>query len=810
MSKNDLTNPYITGQPITAPGNFYGRRDIVQDIFNRLRTTPEQNILVIHGQRRIGKTSLLYFLAHQAEKQFSREFIPVVVDLLGSKNTQRLFEEISDQITLALKRKRIKLDHIIESHTQSNKPRLQVILEKIHPLRVLLFIDEFDYLGDPSIFPNPADLVSLLEKIRTFVKEEKRIFFVFSIGRKLDQLTTFFQMLFKESPSIELKLLSKQETTALITNPVAEVFEYSEDSLNEIYKLTGGHPFITQALCSSVFDRMRYPERTRITNQDVLASVENALALSEAGLTWMWSALPIVERFITSALAELSNKEYPVRYQAVFELFQKFNIPLGTIEIMEGSRRLLATWDLLESGQTGFYRFKIEFIRLWVAQKHPVLSVLSDIENMNPRARRVLENAREAFLREDYENAVKDYQEAIALNEFLIQAYLGLSAAYMKLKDYKNAKEAATRAYERFPEQAAVEYQRAIIKLVEDYISKNQLDPALNELKVLFLIDPDHTDGKKLEAEIIVKRIAEFLDKKEWYFAAEKSLELQQNRGALKPGEIELKIFKVWDEYIETLARQKAWAELNDLYDQIEKQKIQISDFENRRKQNNRFRVYWDLNEAATDLLIGTKELADAFNYEIFNPDELDHFRTRFLEHLLEIIPVPKPDQPHSESIIRTDISDRFTTPYRQPGVKETDLAISEKTKIFMSVGYLFLLTVFIYFSVFLLIKYDVILKRVTDPFGVSFLLALTFLSVLVFIASQIILTQDKSLFRRELLIALGSMVLIVLLGIWGSWKMGQQGWLDFSLHWLLFNSLLGFIIWLLVKYRWKSVIICI
>lgn len=803
MSKKDLTNPYITGQPITAPANFYGRRDIVRDIFNRLQTTPEQNILVIHGQRRIGKTSLLYFLAHQAEEQLNDEFVPVVIDLLGSKNIQRLFEEILDRIVVTLKRQGFKLHQSIESHFQSNKPSLQLVLDEIFPRRVLLFIDEFDYLGDPTTFPNPADLESLLEKFRMYIKEEKRIFFIFSIGRKLEHLSTSFQMLFKESPSIELKLLNQMETKALVRTPVAGVLELAEESLNQIYKLTGGHPFITQALCSAVFDRMRNLERVQVLPQDVEACLENALALSEAGLTWMWSALPLVERFITAALAELSGQAYPVSSQSILDLFQKTNISLGTMEIAEGSHRLLTSWDILESGQPGFYRFKIEFIRLWVAKKHPVLNVLGDIKNMNPRARRFLENAREAFLRADYENAIKDYQEAIASNEFLIQAYLGLSAAHTKLKDYKNAKVAAFRAYERFPEQATKEYQEAIIKLVEDYIGKEQLEPALNELKELFKINPEHIDGKKLEVDILIRKISEFLNKKEWYFAAEKSLELKQNHGVLNASDIESILFKVWAEYIENLDKQKAWAELNDLYDQMEKQKILIPDFENRRKKNNRNLVYWDLNEAAAELLIGTEELADTFNFEICDPDGLDVFRPKFLDHLLDIIPVPKPEQSQTESIIRTDISDHFTIPYRKDVINPADLAVTENRNIIISTSIVFLLMVLLYFSVFFLIKYKVIFNRVTEPLLLSLLLTLTFTSILVLISSRILLTIHKKTFRREVFIVSGATILFFFLDLIVSWKLGNHGWLRFSFYWLGFCSIFYGILRFLMRKRW-------
>ncbi|MBN2092354.1 hypothetical protein JW964_22225, partial [candidate division KSB1 bacterium] len=678
-----------------------------------------------------------------------------------------------------------------------------LILEKIHPRRILLFIDEFDYLGDPSTFPNPTDLVNLLEKIRSFVKEEKRVFFIFSIGRKLDQLSTFFQMLFKESPSIELKLLNQKETVNLISHPAAGVLEFSADTIQHIYKLTGGHPFITQAVCSAVFDQMRTLTRTQVTIQDVDHSIENALMLSEAGLTWMWSALPIVERFIMAALGEISSHEYPVSQQAISQLLDKFNISLGTMEIMEGSRRLQNTWDILESEQPQKYRFKIEFIRRWVMKKHPVSSALSDIENTNPRARRFLENAREAFLREDYENAIRDFQEAIKLNEFLSQAYLGLAAAYTRLKDYKNAKESAARAYERFPEQAAQDYQKMIIKLVEDYIARNQFDPALNELNELFKIEAGHREGKMLEVEIYVQKIAGFLEKKEWYFASEKSIELLQTTTDIPKDKIQQKIIKTWDQYIGQLNEQKAWAELKDLYDQMEKRKILIDNFEKRRQKNERNLVYWDLNEAAAELLNGSQELADAYNYEIFNTTEIDDFKNRFLQHLREIIPVPKSDQPQTETIFGSDISDRFSIPFRKPEIDPEHAAGSDMKNILLSVGFVIFFVILSYFSTFYLTKYKIILNRVVDPIWISILLSTTLGCLQIFLVARLLTAIEKVIFKRELLTVLISSFILLFLGLWGSWRFGNEDWVYFTLYWIGFIAVAGGIISFLMKKRW-------
>src|SRR5690348_8839722 len=57
MAEVDL-NPYIAGNPVGAGEAFVGRRDVLAEVA-RIAASHAENALVLYGQRRIGKTSLL-------------------------------------------------------------------------------------------------------------------------------------------------------------------------------------------------------------------------------------------------------------------------------------------------------------------------------------------------------------------------------------------------------------------------------------------------------------------------------------------------------------------------------------------------------------------------------------------------------------------------------------------------------------------------------------------------------------------------------------------------------------------------------
>ena len=71
-------NPYVVGTPLTGAYGFFGRAEIIQ-LVRETFSLPRQNVIVLYGQRRTGKTSLL----HQLRNHLSDVFRLVVFDLQG-------------------------------------------------------------------------------------------------------------------------------------------------------------------------------------------------------------------------------------------------------------------------------------------------------------------------------------------------------------------------------------------------------------------------------------------------------------------------------------------------------------------------------------------------------------------------------------------------------------------------------------------------------------------------------------------------------------------------------------------------------
>ena len=96
-------NPYIAGSPVHKPDMFFGREELLKRIINTLHS----NSIMIHGPRRIGKTSLLHQLADRLRSMPDPDyqFFPIYTDLEGTRENeffQMLMEEIVQSLSNVL------------------------------------------------------------------------------------------------------------------------------------------------------------------------------------------------------------------------------------------------------------------------------------------------------------------------------------------------------------------------------------------------------------------------------------------------------------------------------------------------------------------------------------------------------------------------------------------------------------------------------------------------------------------------------------------------------------------------------------
>ncbi len=154
-------NPYISGEPVRQADMFFGRDALLRKIVNALH----QNSIMIHGERRMGKTTLLYQLGQALRQADDPEwsFIPVSIDLEGTPE-DRFFFLLMDAIwgmlqayltatPLTLHYHRLTPNQYTDREFNTD---LREIIEALKPivaprqLRIILLIDEMDAIDSYS------------------------------------------------------------------------------------------------------------------------------------------------------------------------------------------------------------------------------------------------------------------------------------------------------------------------------------------------------------------------------------------------------------------------------------------------------------------------------------------------------------------------------------------------------------------------------------------------------------------------------------------------------------------------------------
>jgi len=191
-------NPYVIGNAVGNSAAFVGREDLLQDVRNVLQHS-QQNAIVLYGQRRIGKTSIL----KELEAKLTDEgYLPIYFNLQDKgklpleKVNQELAKKISDKLN---DQSQLALEDLLSNW---NSPKTLVIL-----------FDEFEaFAGNnfqeqqasQEFFPYWREIISKVDKTK--------LNFVFTLGRKVNELNPQAMSLLKDIPSKKVSLFDKKST----------------------------------------------------------------------------------------------------------------------------------------------------------------------------------------------------------------------------------------------------------------------------------------------------------------------------------------------------------------------------------------------------------------------------------------------------------------------------------------------------------------------------------------------------------------------------------------------------------------------
>jgi AAA+ ATPase superfamily predicted ATPase len=286
-ARQEIDNPYIIGVPLTEQQEiFIGRTDISARIEQLLRDQRRPPLL-LYGQRRMGKTSLLNNLG----RLLPTTVIPLFVDLQGASRAEGhaglLYNIARDMVKSARQRRNLVLPPLDRAvlttdpftHFDEWLDQVEQTLERREPYTALLALDEFETL-DSAINKGRYDEEDVLGMLRHLIQHRPRFKVLLAGSRQLGEFQRWAGYLINVQV-IHISYLQEAEARQLIEQPVKEfTLRYEPEASRRVVALTRGHPFLVQLLCAEIvaLKNEQEPSRRRLaTPADVEAAIPEAL-----------------------------------------------------------------------------------------------------------------------------------------------------------------------------------------------------------------------------------------------------------------------------------------------------------------------------------------------------------------------------------------------------------------------------------------------------------------------------------------------------------------------------------------------------
>ena len=407
-----LDNPYIVGKPL-AVGNeamFVGREDVFTWIASNLLGGEKSKSLIITGQPRVGKTSLLLQMTNGSLGKVVRShapglFLPIYLNMqdLEVRHDGELFSKLSQIISRTLRNRGITVPAPEIWPTSSHGYRLfDQYLDQVENVlsedgKLILILDELDHLR--FLIEEGWVTSDMLAYLRSLMQHRSRIALILGGTNRL--VDDFWTLLYNAAESRELGPLSKSQTERLIREPVQPQINFDDLVVERIWRLTGGHPYLTQLVCNRLLAEINADEvHPNLITQSHLSKVMSALLKDDDGyLLALWEntsedakgALAATAACVREAGLPISSSDIARRLGLRPD--DEKNLE-GLLEALEelNSRRLLLrvpkTFDIQSKSRNDNYAsqdqsdgeiflFAFDLLRLWVMENHPFAEELS-------------------------------------------------------------------------------------------------------------------------------------------------------------------------------------------------------------------------------------------------------------------------------------------------------------------------------------------------------------------------------------------------------------------------------------------------
>ncbi len=374
------TSPYVMGPPVKTRKMFYGRQDLFDWIGENISGSHQQNILVLHGERRMGKTSILYQLLNRPP---TPQHICVFFSLeLAITNT---LGDVLYDLGMAIYKEAIKLDLGLREPVEvdfMNDPQrcflqfFEQVEKSLGDRRLLIMIDEIDIL----IAKVEEGVLShdVFNFLRGLMQHSDKIAFIVTGAYKVNEmLKDNRSILFNIARPFKISYLYESEAAALIVEPLAGDLTYDNMVVEKIIRVTACHPYFIQYICDSLVKLAQKMRKNFVYLPDIDVVLQEVIQDNTGVLqNSVYAPLSKPEQRVLASLASVTDERRVfILPDAVAEILEKYQLQVPKPQLLDALRSLRERDLAVEKriGQSLQYGFKMDLIRMWLRQNEMLL-----------------------------------------------------------------------------------------------------------------------------------------------------------------------------------------------------------------------------------------------------------------------------------------------------------------------------------------------------------------------------------------------------------------------------------------------------
>ncbi|MBE0542232.1 MAG: N-6 DNA methylase [Verrucomicrobia bacterium] len=398
-------NPYIYRRLPEGrhEGMFYGREAELRRIVDTLDRPSSTTILLVEGNRGIGKTWLLKQLIR---RHLPEIWVPVFIDFqdFGGEDgptarpgipTRNIFIGMARELITAARTSLPQLefpgvgvvppvsDLAFQTWLDSETPKLispeqswttfktlfQGLRTALAPRRLLLVLEEFDRIQDGIDSKITSDQVP--ENFRSLFQHQGEVAGIFTGSRTIRRLRKdYWNMLFSLGEPVTLRGLQPEEARRLIEEPVSGRLVYAEEAIRSIIQLTACQPLLIQGICHRVFALCKQRKRASVTLELVQEVVSEKTADNEHFET-LWDYIKSEHRrCLLFIIDEFEGKGVAVSFNMLRSVMEAKGLSCSRQELQADLKHLHES-DILgldRQDRQEFYRLEVPMFALWLRQ----------------------------------------------------------------------------------------------------------------------------------------------------------------------------------------------------------------------------------------------------------------------------------------------------------------------------------------------------------------------------------------------------------------------------------------------------------